>query len=61
VKPPVQREAERRIETACDLIRSAYRLHPLDPQETLSHVQTAIGWGAEEMASDLREEAGLAR
>lgn len=50
-------EAQRRVEQACDLIRSAYRLDTLDPKDTISRVQTAIVWGVEQQAEDIREEA----
>lgn len=57
--PPSQidLEARRRITKACDLIRSAYRLHSLDPRDTISRVQFAIAEGAESQAEDIREEA----
>lgn len=50
-------EAQRRVEQACSLIRSAYRLEALEPKDTISRVQTAIAWGAEQQAEDIREEA----
>ncbi len=52
---PDEREARRRIEEACALIRSAYRLYTLDPQETLSSVRTSIVWGVEQQAEDIAE------
>jgi hypothetical protein len=52
-----EQEAQRRVRVACDLIRSAYRLHSLNPKETISSVQTSIAWGAEEQAEDIREDA----
>ena len=55
-----QTEAERRVEQACDLIRAAYRLESLDPKETVSRVKTAIAWGAEQQAEDIREAADAA-
>ncbi len=50
-----EQEAIRRVESACRLIRSAYRLHTLDPAETLHSVKTAIAWGAEQQAEDIAE------
>lgn len=50
-------EAKRREEKAMDLIRSAYRLHPLEPAQTIQKVRTAIAWGAEELAEDIACEA----
>lgn len=52
-----EREAQRRVDQACRLIASAYRLYPLDPKRTVSHVQSAISMGAEQMAEDITEEA----
>lgn len=53
----IAEEARRREEKAMSLIRSAYRLHPLEPARTIQKVRTAIAWGAEEMAEDLVQEA----
>ena len=55
-----EREAQRRVSQACDLIRSAYRLHSLDPRETLMSVRSAIAAGADEQAADTREAADRA-
>ena len=52
-----RKEAQRRVDAACRMISSAYRLHPLDPKETVSSVQSAIAIGAEQLAEDLAEEA----
>jgi hypothetical protein len=52
-----EREAKRRIDAACDQIRSAYRLHTFDPKDTLLAVRTAIAWGVEQQAEDAREDA----
>ena len=48
-----RKEAQRRVDRACDLIRSAYRLETLDPNETLLSVRAAIKWGAEQQAEDV--------
>lgn len=50
-----EREAQRRVDNACALIRSAYRLADLDPKQTISQVETAIIWGAEQAAEDIRD------
>ena len=52
-----EKEAQRRVDQACLLIRSAYRLADLRPQETLASVRSAIVAGAEEAAEDTAEEA----
>jgi hypothetical protein len=56
-----EREAQRRVDEACRLIRSAYRLHTLDPRETLLSVRTAISWGAEQQAADIDELVAAVR
>ena len=55
-----EREADRRIERACDLIEAAYRLHPFNPKNTLDRVRTAIKSGADQLAEDINEEASRA-
>ena len=50
-------EAQRRVEKACRLIQSAYRLESLDPKDTMSRVKSAIAAGVEQQADDIREEA----
>lgn len=52
----LEQEAQRRVTQACDLIRSAYRLHTLNPEETISAVKTAITLGAEAQAADVAED-----
>jgi hypothetical protein len=49
-----ERIARERVAAACALIRSAYRLHPLDPRETVRAVVSALTAGAEDMAADIR-------
>jgi hypothetical protein len=51
-----EREARRRIHEACHLIRSAYRLETLVPQETIDAVKSAIIAGVEQQAADIAEE-----
>lgn len=55
-----EHEARRRVDAACSMIASAYRLYPLEPRQTIQSVRTAITMGAEEMALDLAEEADRA-
>lgn len=55
-----EQEAQRRVRVACDLIERAYRLHPLDPKETIQSVRFAISAGAEQMAEDLADDARVA-
>ncbi len=50
-----ERIAFERLDRACDLIRSAYRLHPLDPAMTVSRVKGAITSGMEDAAEDMAE------
>jgi hypothetical protein len=56
----VQSEAQRRVDQACDLIRSAYRLETLNPNDTITAVTSAIAWGAEQQADDIAREASTA-
>jgi hypothetical protein len=56
-----EREAQRRVNKACSLIRSAYRLADLDPAETLLSVRTAIVWGAEQAAVDVADAVAASR
>ncbi len=51
-----EREAHRRVDEACALIRSAYRLASLTPADTLANVRMAIASGEEQYANDLADE-----
>jgi len=53
-------EAQRRVDQACDLIRSAYRLESLNPKDTIAAVKSAIAWGAEQQADDIARDASAA-
>lgn len=55
-----EKTAHARQEEALELIRRAYRLHPLDPEETISGVRTAIADGLQAMCDDLNEQAANA-
>ena len=55
-----RQEAQRRVNKACDLIRSAYRLHTLDPKQTIESVRTSIAWGVELQAEDAADDARTA-
>lgn len=55
-----EREAQRRVDEAVDLIRSAYRLADLDPRDTVSAVRLAIAEGASAHASDVAQAAASA-
>lgn len=50
-----ERVARERVEQACSLIQSAYRLHTLDPAETVRAVKAAIEAGVEQQAGDVVE------
>lgn len=52
-----ERIARQRVDQACQLIRSAYRLHSLDPVETILQVKGSIKWGAQLQAQDIEEAA----
>lgn len=52
-----EREARRRVEEAMRLIASAYRLHPIDPRDTVARLRSAIAYGVEEQAEDIKEAA----
>lgn len=56
----VDHEAQRRIDQACDLIRSAFRLGASDPKQTIQRVRAAISSGAEQYAQDMSDEADSA-
>lgn len=56
-----EQEAQRRVNQACDLIRSAYRLYTLDPKQTIQSVRSSIAWGAELQAEDTADDARAAR
>jgi hypothetical protein len=49
-----------REEKAFRLIRSAYRLHTLDPRQTIASVRAAIAAGVEDQAADTSEAAACA-
>lgn len=51
------REAQRRVDQACNLIASAYRLADLEPESTVRRVRAAIVSGAEQHAADTAEAA----
>jgi hypothetical protein len=55
-----EREAQRRVNEACRLIASAYRLEYLVPSETVNAVRSAIVAGMEQATEDAREEANAA-
>ena len=50
-------EAQRRVDAACRTIQSAYRLHSLDPKDTIDRVRASIAMGAEDQANDISEAA----
>ncbi len=52
-----EKTARDRVQQACRMIRSAYRLHPLDPVDTIISVRSAIEAGTEDLAADLMERA----
>ena len=51
-------EPERRVNEACALIASAVRLGHTDAAQISLAVRSAISQGAEQLAKDIREEAG---
>lgn len=53
-------EAQRRVDQACGLIASAYRLETLDPKATIAQVRCAIVKGAEQQAEDTADDVRAA-
>lgn len=53
-----EKEARRRVSEACRIIASTIRLGHPDAGEIVKEVRVAISTGADQLAEDIRDEAG---